>query len=229
MADRLVAEPFIVPGQELQALCGSWRDTRGSVYMISMGPLDQLDVCTKRPTGRVIETPGMISRDAHSGCISWGRLDLGHRHFWLEIFSVVSMSEPRPVHLVWKRPGSRSFEWFRDHDDPTQHACLTGIWPPMPARPPPGSPPVVSDQPVVSDPPVEHANIGEHANIEHTCAERAQDSGEAMRHLGQTIGDHQGWYTTRSGPDFSLMYSGKSKGKGKAASSSFFYEEGPGP
>jgi len=92
----------------LEEICGTWDDELGSSYTLSLNDDGSaLDVCTTRPSGETIETPGLILIDPRRPSnIVWGRG--GPRaQYTLDSESYDTST------LTWKRFRSASFVWNR--------------------------------------------------------------------------------------------------------------------
>eukprot|EP00927_Polykrikos_kofoidii_P073091 TRINITY_DN69167_c0_g1_i1.p1 TRINITY_DN69167_c0_g1~~TRINITY_DN69167_c0_g1_i1.p1 ORF type:complete len:630 (-),score=104.07 TRINITY_DN69167_c0_g1_i1:157-2046(-) len=104
----------------LAELCGTWSDQRGSTYTLD---LDEggtnMDVCTTRPSGGVIQTRGLIrveKRSDGSGRVVWGR---GGPRVQYTIANLDDES------MTWERAGSKPFDWHRVSSPPHRSA---GAW-----------------------------------------------------------------------------------------------------
>jgi len=98
--------------QTLRQLCGNWSDQKGSIYSLTLDSEGTIEVCTTRPSGEVIRTPGLIRIEwrSDSGRIVWGRS--GSR-------SQYTIAELDGSTLLWQRGGSAPFQWQR-HDKPDE-------------------------------------------------------------------------------------------------------------
>ena len=68
---------------QLVGLCGSWRDQRGSTYLVMLATETSLHVCTTRPSGYRRCTANLVRLVMKDGCarVVWG----GHRYSLLHI------------------------------------------------------------------------------------------------------------------------------------------------
>lgn len=94
----------------LPKLCGTWRDQKGSIYKLTCGATDTVDVSTRRPSGQVIFSKGLIkvSRWFEIDHIIWSSRRVGRQS--QHNYVLVSFDNFR---LKWEREGSKPFEWER--------------------------------------------------------------------------------------------------------------------
>eukprot|EP00930_Biecheleria_cincta_P059499 TRINITY_DN45218_c0_g1_i1.p1 TRINITY_DN45218_c0_g1~~TRINITY_DN45218_c0_g1_i1.p1 ORF type:complete len:451 (+),score=82.64 TRINITY_DN45218_c0_g1_i1:40-1392(+) len=103
-----IAESSSEAEWRLEEICGTWDDELGSSYTLTLNEAGTaLDVCTTRPSGETIETPGLILIDPRCPSnIVWGRG--GPRaQYTLDSESYDTST------LTWKRYRSASFVWYR--------------------------------------------------------------------------------------------------------------------
>lgn len=89
--------------QLLRWLCGSWRDQKGSSYLVSMAEDGSTVVSTTRPWGAVIKTGGIIRVDASR--VVWGKQGARFQY---------ALHRLNDRALRWHGDGSaKPFEWER--------------------------------------------------------------------------------------------------------------------
>ena len=81
----------------LATLYGQWKDLGGSIYTLTPGAHGKIDVHTRRPSGAVRFTEGLIS--VRGGSMRWGRGASGRFSGSVDGSS-----------LVWAR-GNSQFQW----------------------------------------------------------------------------------------------------------------------
>ena len=92
-------EEVVAWGPRLAALLGQWKDRGGSIYTLTPGGQDKIDVFTLRPSGAVRYTEGLIS--LHGGVAHWGRNFSGRYLGCLD-----------GSRITWCRGGSK-FHWSK--------------------------------------------------------------------------------------------------------------------
>ena len=93
------AEEEVVAGPRLAALLGQWKDRGGSIYTLTPGGQDKIDVFTLRPSGAVRYTEGLIS--LQNGVAHWGRSSSRRFSGCLD-----------GSHITWCR-GASKFQWSK--------------------------------------------------------------------------------------------------------------------
>lgn len=89
----------------LKSLEGNWRDTKGSVYDVTVFN-DTVEVWTTRPTGETLKSRRLIGWDDERKWIVWGgRPNTRAYQYWL--------TELGADRMKWERPSSAPFQWER--------------------------------------------------------------------------------------------------------------------
>ena len=87
----------------LESLVGSWHDTQGSTYEVSI-ERSAVTIRTTRPDGKVLFSPGLVRMNSQSGRIVWGRSG-PTKEYWLTKLNSRS--------LKWESQHAKSFTWYR--------------------------------------------------------------------------------------------------------------------
>jgi len=103
----------------LRALCGQWQDQKGSTYTLTLTGDHTLQVRTRRPSGHIILTPGLIRIDwcGEQGRIVWGKS--GARNLY-----TIAAQDKQTV--TWGSEGSALFQWERVSSNNTENVPFDG-------------------------------------------------------------------------------------------------------